>query len=196
MKVAKQNSASRKRSNSGIQSEVLVIGVGNPLCGDDAAGRIVAARVRRRAKPFIRVVECSGEGADLLEMWANAGTVIVVDAVASGAEIGTVHRFEASREPLPVRFRQSSTHAFGLGEAVELARALHQLPKCLIVYGIAGRRFDMGSKPSPEVKRIIPSVVVRMLEEAASAGVAQLASSHLLVTKITDAETSAPETRD
>lgn len=195
MKTPKQSSASREPSSTAAQPEVLVIGVGNPLRGDDAAGRIVAERVRRRAKLFIKVVECSGEGVDLLEMWADAGTVIVVDAVASGAETGKVHRFEASQEPLPIRFHASSTHAFGLGEAIELARALHQLPKRLIVYGIAGRRFDMGSKLSAGVKRIIPSVVARVLEEAASAREAQLALSHLLVTKIRDAETPVPGTR-
>ncbi len=101
-----------------------------------------------------------------MELWAGAGTVIVVDAVASGGETGMVLRFDASRQTLPVQFNIGSTHAFGLGEAIELARALNQLPRRLIVFGIEGKRFDVGSKLSTEVKRIIPRVVERLLKEA------------------------------
>ena len=46
------------------------------------------------------------------------------DAVASSTEAGAVHRFEATARPLPATFAQTSTHYFGLPEAVELARAL------------------------------------------------------------------------
>ena len=147
-------------------SAVLVIGLGNPFRGDDSVGRIVAARVRRRNRPHLRVAESSGEGADLLELWADSGAVIVVDAVESGGKTGIVHRFEASQRALPVRFSNSSTHAFGLGEAVEMARALNQLPQRLIVFGIEGRRFDVGSKLSAEVKKAVPHVVECVVEEA------------------------------
>jgi hydrogenase maturation protease len=89
-----------------------------------------------------------------------------VDAVASGAETGMVHRFDAIQQKLPVRFHGGSTHGFGLGEAVELARALNQLPERLIVFGIEGKRFEVGSKLSTKVRRIVPHVVDRVLEEA------------------------------
>jgi hydrogenase maturation protease len=154
--------------DSAAHSPVLVIGLGNPLRGDDSVGRIVAAGIKRRMHPFLKVVECSGEGTDLMELWADAGTVIVVDAVASGAETGMVHRFDASHLALPVRFKGGSTHAFGLGEAVELARALKQLPRRLIVFGVEGKRFDVGSKLSTEVKKIVPYVVDRVVQEARS----------------------------
>jgi hydrogenase maturation protease len=164
-------SANRRRKSSGsphaaAHDSVLVIGLGNPLRGDDAAGRIVAARLKRKNRRFLRVAEALGEGADLLELWAGSGKVIVVDAVDSGGKTGMIHRFDANRQALPVRFGGSSTHAIGLGEAVELARALNQLPSRLIVYGIEGRQFDMGSKPSAEVKRMVPRVVDRVVGEA------------------------------
>ena len=166
MRAAEGNRNTRHSLNSAAHSTVLVIGLGNPLRGDDSVGRVIAAGVKRRNQPFLRVVESSGEGTGLMELWVNAGTVIVVDAVASGAETGTVHRFDASQRALPVRFRGGSTHAFGLGEAVELARALHQLPRRLIVFGIEGKRFDVGSNLSTQVKKMVPRVVERVLEEA------------------------------
>ena len=51
-----------------------------------------------------------------------------VDAVDSGGWPGTVSRFDASDEPLPARAFRSSTHAFGVGEAIELARAVLLAP--------------------------------------------------------------------
>lgn len=166
IRAAKRRPNTRKPLKAAAHSTVLVIGLGNPLRGDDSVGRIVAAQVKRRNQPFLRVAESSGEGTDLMELWAGAGTVIVVDAVASGGEAGMVLRFDASRQALPVQFNIGSTHAFSLGEAVELARALNQLPQRLIVFGIEGKQFDVGSKLSTEVKRIIPDVVERLLKEA------------------------------
>jgi hydrogenase maturation protease len=164
--VAKRGRHAGKPLKSAAQSTVLVIGLGNPLRGDDSVGRIVAARVKRRNELFLKVVEHSGEGAGLMELWEDASTVIVVDAVTSGAETGIVHRFDASRQALPVRFCGGSTHAFGFGEAVELARALHQLPPKFIVFGIEGKQFDLGSKVSAQVKKTVPYIVELVLEEA------------------------------
>ena len=144
---------------------VLIIGLGNPLRGDDAVGRNVAAQIKRQNQPFLKIVEYAGEGTGLIELWANAGIVVVVDAIASGAETGIIRRFDATQKALPVRFYGGSTHAVGLAEAVELARALNQLPQRLIVFGIEGKQFDIGSDLSPEVEKIVPRVVALVLEE-------------------------------
>ena len=173
MRAAKRSRRAGKPLKSAAQSTVLVIGLGNPLRGDDSVGRVVASRVKLRNQPFLKVVESSGEGTDLMELWSGAGTVIVVDAVASGAEAGMVQRFDAGQQALPVRFSGASTHAFGLGEAVELARVLHQLPQRLIVFGIEGKCFDVGSKLSVQVEKIVPHAVDRVLEEARRLLVAQ-----------------------
>jgi hydrogenase maturation protease len=167
-RVAKPSRNTGKPRNPAAHFKVLVIGLGNPLRGDDSAGRLVAAAVKRRNHPFLKAVESFGEGSSLMDLWAHANAVIIVDAVASGVEAGMIHRFDASQQALPVRFNNSSTHSFGLGEAVELARALNQLPKHLIVFGIEGKRFAVGSKLSTEVKKAIPNVVGQVLKEAAA----------------------------
>jgi hydrogenase maturation protease len=122
--------------------QILVIGVGNDYRRDDAVGRVVARRLRSIKGENIRVVEESGEGAALLEAWKGADFVILIDAVHSGGVAGTIHRFDAKAHPIPSKFFHYSTHAFSVAEAVELARALNQLPDKLIVYGIEGKAFD------------------------------------------------------
>ncbi|HVB38238.1 MAG TPA: hydrogenase maturation protease, partial [Vicinamibacterales bacterium] len=130
---------------------VLVIGVGNPLRGDDGVGREVARRVRAAAGPAVTVIEEEGDGARLLEAWAGAGTAILIDATASGAAPGTVRRFDATRQPLPGAAFRLSTHAFGLFDAIELARAIGGLPTALVVYGIEGEVFETGAPLSGAV---------------------------------------------
>ena len=149
-----------------VETPVLVIGIGNSCRGDDSVGRIVVRMIKWRNLPFLRPIEHEGEGTSLMELWRGAGPVIVVDAVTSGSVTGTVHRFDARLESLPGQIFNASTHAFGLVEAVELARALKQLPARLVVFGIEGKRFKVGTKPSVGVQQAVPHVVDRVLEEA------------------------------
>jgi hydrogenase maturation protease len=131
----------------------LIIGIGNEYRGDDAAGLIVARRLKGRFAYSFTVLEQSGDGAALMEAWRGVETVIVIDAVISGAEPGTIHRLDAKTQPLPKDAFRCSTHAFGVAEAIELSRAMGELPRRLIVYGIEGKNFAAGVGLSPEVEK-------------------------------------------
>jgi hydrogenase maturation protease len=148
---------------------VVVIGVGNPVGGDDGAGIEVARRVRGRADPEFEVLELDGEPGRLIDAWEGAACAIVVDAAASGSPPGTVRRIDAVAAPLPAGLRASSTHALGVAEAVELARALGRLPASLVVYGIEGERFAAGERLSAAVEDAIDDVVDLVLADGAGA---------------------------
>lgn len=130
-------------------SGTIVIGVGNTLRGDDAAGRRVAQLLAGRG--VRNVHESSGEIASLIDLWEGADVVLLADAAQSGAEPGFVSRFDASTGPLSAGFLHCSTHAFGVAEAVELARSLGTLPPRVIVFGIEGISFEHAAPLSPEV---------------------------------------------
>jgi hydrogenase maturation protease len=121
----------------------LLIGVGNAWRGDDAAGLLVARRARELGASDARQHE--GDAVALIDVWAGAAHVVIVDASASGAPPGTVHRFDARAAPLPAAHLRSSTHAFGVADAVELARALGRLPARLEVLAIEGGEFTLGT---------------------------------------------------
>jgi hydrogenase maturation protease len=150
------------------QPVVVVIGVGNALRHDDAAGLEVVRRLRPHADPTeIAVLEQEGEPLALLDMWEGAEAVVLVDAIHSGAAPGTIQRVDASAESIPVQMRSSSsTHAVGVGEAIELARALQRLPKRVVVYGVEGGCFDAGSGLSEEVRAVIAALAEAVLREA------------------------------
>jgi len=154
---------------------VLVVGVGNELRHDDAAGLEVARRARAMVPPgsgggagrAIAFREHEGETLALLEAWEGAAAVILADALHGGGTVGTMHRFDASSGPLPAfPGGSSSTHAIGVADAIELGRVLGRLPSRVIVYGVTGRRFEAGRGLSPELPEAIETVARRVLAEA------------------------------
>jgi hydrogenase maturation protease len=147
------------------ESSILVLGLGNEYRSDDAVGLVVARRLKRLDLKNTIVSEESGEGANLMEAWRNAGTVIIVDGVSSGSKPGTIHRFVADSQRIPSKFFHRSSHSFGVAEAIELARSLHQLPHHLVVYGIEGGRFDAGVGLSFEVEQAAKEAVNRIKQE-------------------------------
>lgn len=147
------------------QAEIRIIGVGNTFRSDDGAGIAVARSIRERITAGVAVIEESGEGTALLEAWKGARAVLLVDAVQSGAPPGTIHRFDASAGQIPTRFFHYSTHAFSVAEAIQLARALSQLPPRLIVYAIEGGNFGAGEGLSAEVDQTSTVVATRVLDE-------------------------------
>ena len=151
-------------------SRVVVVGVGNAFRRDDGVGLAVADALTARVPDGVDVVECEQEPTRLIDAWDGAAVAIVVDAAASGAAAGTVHRFDASSSPIPAGVFRSSTHAFGVGDAVEIGRALEQLPPRVVVYGVEGGEFGAGEGLTAPVREAVDRVVeavLRDLEEAA-----------------------------
>jgi len=155
-------------STTNDTSTALLIGVGHEQRGDDAVGLLVARQLAGRS-PALRVVEHGGDGMDLVFAWEGAQRVVLVDAVVSGeCPVGEVHRFEAHDQPLPAAlFSATSTHALGVAEAIELARATERLPEHLVVYGIEGASFATGVAPQPRVVEAAACVAARVLDEIA-----------------------------
>src|SRR5689334_13567179 len=123
---------------------IVIIGVGNDYRGDDAVGLVVARRLLTQVSAPVTVREESGEGAALMQAWAGATLAIICDAMFSGAQPGAIRRIAAHQEAVPAGLYNYSSHAFSLAEAVELARALGELPQQIVIYGIEGRVFAAG----------------------------------------------------
>ena len=147
---------------------IVIIGIGNPDRGDDGAGRAVAARLAGSLSSGIRVAEHGGEATGLLALVDGVDAVYFVDACASGGSPGTVHRFDAAAARLPATVGGVSSHGFGLGEAVELARTLGMLPPRAIVYAIEGANFETGAPLSTPVAAAAADVAARLRSEVAA----------------------------
>ena len=102
----------------------LVLGLGNPLRGDDGVGPLVAGAFARSLPPGadVEVDEVPEGGLRLMERLLGYDAAILVDAVRSGAHpVGTVLRLEV--DDLPTQHAGSS-HDLSLTGALGLARSL------------------------------------------------------------------------
>ena len=154
---------------------VRVIGLGHEDCGDDAIGPVVAAEVSAQVPPGVEVV-AHEDPMDLVLHWGDRSWAVVVDAVVSGADPGTLTVLELGADDPGARdwsrLALGGTHAFGLGEAVELSRVLGRLPERVTLVGVEAADVTPGADLTPEVARAVPVAVecVRSLLETAVLG--------------------------
>ena len=142
-----------------------VLGIGNAARRDDGVGVWVAQVLATRLGDDADVRVLGDDGFALLDALADVEAAILVDAVQSGAAPGTVHRFDAATQALPPALLRCSTHLLGVAEAVELARALNQLPARLAVYGIEGADFGLGQGLSGAVATAAAGLVEELVTE-------------------------------
>jgi len=145
-----------------------VIGVGNAFRSDDSAGLAAAHALRDRLPEGVELLEREGEPTSLIDAWDGAEAVWLLDAAASGAEPGTVHRFVATEQALPAEAFVTSSHHLGLADAIELARAVGRLPGRLVVFGIEGASFDAGESLTPAVAEGAERAAEAVLAEVAA----------------------------
>lgn len=144
----------------------IVIGLGNPLRGDDGIGLEVARTLAAR-RPGLAVISHDREPLDLIELWSGSESAIVIDAIA-GEDPGRIHRLDASAGTGRWRRRiPSSSHALDLGQVIELAGLLGRLPRSLQLLGIEGSSFDAGTEPTAKVRAGGRQVVAELLDATA-----------------------------
>lgn len=150
-----------------MRGRLQIIGVGSPF-GDDRLGWVAVEALQRSAVPAaagggsISFSILDRPGALLLAHWHGADHVMVVDAVRSGAPPGTRHRLE----PGALAAAESvSSHGFGLASALELARALGNLPPHLVLYGIEIDPSCSGFFLSEPVQRALPELIQEIERE-------------------------------
>jgi hydrogenase maturation protease len=148
-----------------VTPRVVVIGVGNQYRRDDDAGLAVARRLRELAPDGVTIVEAEGEGTALIEAWRGADAAFVVDAVRSGLPPGALHRLDAQAGQASADLFHASTHAVNIADAIELARALGELPPRLVVFGIEAESLEAGSGLSRPVERAVGRAVEAVLRE-------------------------------
>jgi hydrogenase maturation protease len=144
----------------------LVIGVGHDDRADDAAGPTVARMVAPHLPEGWRSIEHHGDLTALVDLCEGMDEVVIVDAVVSGAPVGTIHHVNLLDESLPPLAAAGSTHGIGLAEAIALARTLGRLPGRLTLVGLEARQVAMGAVMSLEVQCNLPVVAAMVLEDA------------------------------
>jgi hydrogenase maturation protease len=143
---------------------MLVVGVGQPLAGDDGVGPEVARALAEGGVPALRATD----GAALVTLLEGERRAIIVDAAVGAGPAGTVRVFGPGELPsLP--HHPSSSHGLSVAEAIALARALGPIDIDVVAVSIDPPRAGAAGL-SPRVAAAVPIAVaaVRALLEARS----------------------------
>ena len=134
----------------------LVLGIGQSLRGDDAAG-LEAVRLWQHLYPQtaqkVQVELCELPGLALLDLLEGIQAAVLVDALQTAAQAGTLQRLGPD-ELAAFTLDSQSAHGWGVAETLALGHSLYpELAKCRIsLIGIAGKTFHMGAGLSSEVQ--------------------------------------------
>ncbi len=154
-------------------AKITIIGLGNPFMGDDAVGVLVARQLLSYTSAHVSILDDGLTGLNLLHEMENTDLLILIDAVCSQSETGTIFRFTVPQDletigRLAWSSSASSTHSFGLGEALTLAHTLKVLPQHTILYGIELGHIQNGQALSPKVSQTMKKLVQRIVVEELS----------------------------
>lgn len=145
--------------------DIIIVGIGNPYRGDDAAGWTVIDGLKETVGSTIKLVKQQGDVAELLDIFAHHKSVYLVDACRSNELTGAWQRIDVHQQPIPPENSQTSTHGFSVSQAIALAKNLDQLPNKLILYAITGDNYSISCILSPLVVKSIHSVIKAILNE-------------------------------
>jgi hydrogenase maturation protease len=148
------------RGGAALSSAAVCLG--SRYRGDDGVGPVVAERLRLAGAA---VLDCADEPTRLVGEWDGLETLVVVDAVVTGAPPGTVQRIDAGDGAIPRDLGLASTHAVGVADALALGRAIGRAPQRVVVLGVEGAAFGMGEVMTPAVADAIDGVVAAALAE-------------------------------
>jgi hydrogenase maturation protease len=146
--------------------ETLVVGLGNPLRGDDGIGvRVAQALIARPLPAGVEVVDGGTQGLALVNLLEDRRRAILVDAANVGRAPGEFVRFTPDEVKLLGEGRGLSIHEAGLRDVLLLAEVLGVLPAQVVILGVQPANLEWDQDLSPAVQAALPELVAAVLEE-------------------------------
>ena len=147
----------------------LIIGLGNPILGDDGVGWRVAEQVALDldGKRGFEIDCLALGGLSLMERLIGYDRVILVDAVTTGrGPAGSVTKFSLDEIPDAAFGHSGSAHDTSLKTALRMAELLgSQIPREIMIVGVeAAPVFDFSESLSPAVTAAVPEAAIAVLE--------------------------------
>ena len=150
-------------------TKLAVIGIGQSLRGDDAAGLEAIRQWKEKfpktaSRPEVQIEASELPGLALLDLLNNVTAAILVDAVQSTNEPGTIHRLSED-ELASFTSDSKSAHGWGVAETLRLGNQLMTAHPKIRIVGINSEQVEMGAGLSEAVKEALPKVCEAIEEE-------------------------------
>ena len=154
-----------------MADRTLLIGLGNPLMGDDGVGlaALECLRTEWELPPEVELVDGGTWGMNLLPMIEDADRVVLLDAIQAGTPPGTVVELEGNDVPRTLSLKLSP-HQIDLREVLAVAALRGTLPRTLVAIGIEPVDVEMRTSLSAPVDGALPSMVWRVVRRLTALG--------------------------
>lgn len=166
-------------SGSDCPASTIIVGLGNPILGDDGVGWRVAEEVHKQIllDPALGkdvVIEClSLGGLSLMEHLIGYKRAILIDAVnLNQSPQGSIYHLSLDELPDYAAGHLTSAHDTSLQTALRLGQSMGaQLPEEIIIIGIESENvYDFSEELSPPVAEALPKAVKSVLNLITSEG--------------------------
>lgn len=153
------------------KAPVVVIGLGNPLMGDDGLGLATLEYLRTAyaLAPAVELVDGGTWGMNLLPVIEDAGELILIDAIDVGVAPGTPVRLE--RDALPRYLATKlSPHQVDLRDVLALAELRGTLPANTVAFGLQPESITLRNALSDRIKCGVERLAETVVQELARRG--------------------------
>lgn len=157
-----------------MSDRTLVIGLGNPILGDDGVGWRIAQEVESQLasmhlleKLRLEFKYLSLGGLSLMENMVSYRDVLVVDSIVSGQNpVGTIYSFPLVRLPNLSSGHSTAIHDASLQTALEVGRKLDlTLPEDVWVVAVEAEHvYEFTEELSPPISEAVPAAVDLIIE--------------------------------
>jgi hydrogenase maturation protease len=160
------------------RTPLLVLGLGNVLCGDDGAGVAALHRLLEQyAMPDgVTALDGGTLGLSLLPLIDSADAVILVDAIAGDGPPGTMVRLEGD-EVGPAVYERLSPHQIGVADLLAGAALIGRYPGQVILVGVVPETTDLALGRTPAINARIDDLVAAVVREMTALGFVPAARS-------------------
>jgi hydrogenase maturation protease len=148
----------------------IVIGLGNPILGDDGFGWVVAEQIRQStgsAPQSVDIECCSLGGLSLMERLVDYDEAVLIDAIHLGqSPVGTLHVIPLADIPDNMAGHLSSSHDTTLKTAIQMGKSLGaHLPDSITIIGVeTSNSYDFSEELSAPVMAAVPAAVQVVLQ--------------------------------
>lgn len=144
---------------------IVILGIGNILLSDEGIGVHVANELAKtELPPEVSVVEGGTDGFRLLNVITEADRLIIVDSLRTGAEPGTIYRFDVGDVRCCPSGFKTSVHQIGILEVIDLSGLIGKTPHTTVI-GVEPKSLEMNMELSQEIREKIPKIIELVMDE-------------------------------
>lgn len=137
---------------------IVVIGIGNPLMGDDGFGVEVVEKLKGKVPNCVELYKCEALSFQVLNIIENSDATIIVDVIKSNGNPGDIYVFDFEEVNRNYN-RITSLHDLDIVKIIEVGRFVYNLPKKIVIVGVEPEKVEFGIGLSEPVRKAIPKVV-------------------------------------